>query len=72
MAELVEFELDSFKGTSIVSDGPTYKKGIAAVLGPDRILEEHKQLAREELNAHVWIAENVDSLITVVDEIHCT
>ena len=50
---------------------PLIRKGIAAVLGLDRILEEHKWLAREELNAHVWIAENIDSLITVVNETHC-
>ena len=49
---------------------PLIRKGIIAVLTLDWIAEECKWLAREELNACVWIVETVDSLITVADEIH--
>src|SRR5258708_18460674 len=49
---------------------PLIRKGIVAVLTLDRIAEEHKQLAREELNACVWIVEPIHSLITLANEIH--
>ena len=50
---------------------PAIRKGIAAVLALDRVAEEHKRLAREELNARVWIVETIDSLVRVADDIHC-
>ena len=49
---------------------PLIRKGIVVVLTLDQIAEECKWLAWEELNAHIWIVETVDSLITVADEIH--
>src|SRR5260370_14914937 len=51
---------------------PLIRKGIAAVLALDQIAQEHKWLAREELNVQVWIVETIDSLIKVVNDIHCT
>ena len=49
---------------------PDVHRGIAAVLSLAHIEEEKQWLAREELNACVWIFESVDQLLEVADSIH--
>ena len=47
------------------------QSGISAALSLACVNEETHRLAHEELNARTWIVESVDSMIQIMDYIHC-